>query len=74
MIDWSRCPDVDRDPGKCSGAWCVKGTRVMVQGIIDNAAAGCTAEEIATGIYEGLSVEVVRRILGFAQSTASNCL
>jgi len=50
MIDWSRCPDVDRDPGKCSRAWCVKGTRVMVQGIIDNAAAGCTAEEIATEI------------------------
>src|SRR5689334_828320 len=54
IADWSQWPDVDRDPGKCSRAWCVKGTRVMVEGVIDNAEAGCTAEEIATEIYETL--------------------
>ena len=53
MIDWSQCPEVGRDPGKCSGAWCTKGTRVMVRRIIDNAEAGCTAEEIATEILRG---------------------
>ncbi len=30
MIDWSRCPDVERIPGKVSGAWLVKGTRLPV--------------------------------------------
>ena len=65
MIDWSRCPDVDRDPDRCSGAWCVKGTRVLVQGIIDNA-EDCSPEEIAREIYEGITVEQVRRILRFA--------
>jgi Protein of unknown function (DUF433) len=47
MTDWSRCPDVESVPDRCHGAWVVKDTRVMVQGIIDNAEAGCTAEEIA---------------------------
>jgi uncharacterized protein (DUF433 family) len=66
MIDWTTCPDVERDPDRCSGAWCVKGTRVMVQGIIDNA-EDCSAEEIADMF--GLSVEVVRRIFAFAGIT-----
>jgi uncharacterized protein (DUF433 family) len=70
-MDWTRCPDVERTPGKCSGAWCVKGTRVMVvQGIIDNAEDGCSAEEIATEIYE-LPVDLVRRILAFAAPRVS---
>jgi len=64
MIDWSQCPDVESVPGRCSGAWVVKATRVMVQGIIDNA-ADASAEEIATQIFE-LPVDVVRRILAFA--------
>jgi uncharacterized protein (DUF433 family) len=65
-MDWSRCPDVERTPGKVWGAWCVKGTRLPVQAIIDIADAECTAEEIATEIYEGVPVEVVKRILQFA--------
>jgi uncharacterized protein (DUF433 family) len=66
QIDWTGCADVDRDPGKCSGAWCVKGTRIMVQGILDNA-KDFTAEQIAGEIYEGVSLDVVRRILAFAR-------
>jgi uncharacterized protein (DUF433 family) len=64
MIDWTACPDVERTPGKVSGAWCVKGTRIPVQAILDNA-ADATAEEIATEIYD-LPLEVVRRILAYA--------
>ena len=37
----------------------------MVQGILDNAGDGCSAEEIALEIYD-LPVDVVRRILAFA--------
>jgi uncharacterized protein (DUF433 family) len=66
LIDWTRCPDVERTPGKCSGAWCVKGTRIPVDAILANA-ADCTPEEIAgPDIYPELSVDVVRRILAFA--------
>ena len=65
-MDWTNCPDVERTPGKCSGAWCVKGTRVMVECILDNA-DDFTADEIAREIYD-LPVDVVRRILDFART------
>jgi uncharacterized protein (DUF433 family) len=63
-VDWSQCPDAERTPGKVSGAWCVKGTRIPVQAILDNA-EDFTAEEIAHSIYD-LDLETVRRILRFA--------
>jgi uncharacterized protein (DUF433 family) len=66
MIDWSRCQDVESDPARCGGAWCVRGTRVMAQGILDNAEAGCTPEEIAHDIFPTATVEQARRILRFA--------
>jgi uncharacterized protein (DUF433 family) len=46
----------------------VKGTRILVQGILDNA-EDCSPEEIAgPDIYPELSVDVVRRILAFANA------
>ena len=65
MIDWSRCDDVESVPGRCSGAWVVKGTRVMVECILDNA-EDCTPEEIAHDLYD-LDLDAVRRILAFAK-------
>jgi uncharacterized protein (DUF433 family) len=65
-IDWSNCWDVERTPGKVSGAWCVKGTRIPVRAILDNA-EDCTVEEICgPDIFPDLSVEVVERILAYA--------
>jgi uncharacterized protein (DUF433 family) len=43
MIDWSRCPEVESVADRCHGAPVVKGTRVTVQGILDNAEARCRA-------------------------------
>ncbi len=66
MIDWSRCPDAESVPGRCSGAWVVKGTRIPVEAILTNT-EDCPPEEIAgPDIYPDISVEVVRRILRFA--------
>jgi uncharacterized protein (DUF433 family) len=62
MIDWSKCPDVERDRG---GVWCVKGTFIPVQAVLDNARDVDTAEDIAVEIYD-LPMEIVRRILAFA--------
>ncbi len=31
-IDWSQCPAVESVPGKVSGAWVLKGTRMPVLG------------------------------------------
>ena len=62
-IDWSQCPDVESVPGRCSGAWVAKDSRVMVDGILINA-ADASAAEIAD-MFE-LPVEQVQRILAFA--------
>ncbi len=35
-IDWSRCAAVESIPGKVSGAWVFKGTRLPVATVIEN--------------------------------------
>lgn len=65
-IDWSQCEDVESVPGRLSGAWVIKGTRVPAQAVVDNARDGFTAEEIATEIFE-LPIERVRGVLRFAK-------
>jgi uncharacterized protein (DUF433 family) len=35
-LDWSQCPGVESIPGKVSGAWVFKDTRVPVAAIFDN--------------------------------------
>ena len=62
MIDWSRCPDVESVPGRCGGAWVAKDSRVMVEGILENA-EDASPEEVAEMFQ--LPVEQVRRILAF---------
>ncbi len=66
-MDWTNCADVERAPGKVSGAWVVKGTRVPVQAVIENAKDGYTPEEIAGEIFEGLPIERVRSVIRFAK-------
>jgi uncharacterized protein (DUF433 family) len=66
-IDWSKCADVESVPGKVSGAWVLKGTRVPAQAIVDNAKAGCSAAEIATEIFE-LPLDRVQAVLRFAKT------
>jgi uncharacterized protein (DUF433 family) len=68
-IDWSQCEDVESVPGRVSGAWVIKGTRVPAQAVVDNARAGCSAEEIATEVFV-LPIERVRAVLRFAKICA----
>jgi uncharacterized protein (DUF433 family) len=69
-IDWSKCADVERVPGRVSGAWVIKGTRVQANAIVENARAGSTAEEIAgPDIFPSIALDVVQRVLRFAKVT-----
>ena len=45
MVDWSACPAVESVPGRLSGAWVFKGTRVPVSALFGNLAEGATIEE-----------------------------
>jgi uncharacterized protein (DUF433 family) len=71
QIDWTNCPDVESVPGRCSGQWVVKDSRVIVEScILDNADAGASPEEIAEWFAVPGGVEQVRRILAFAVNAA----
>lgn len=64
-IDWSQCPAVERVPGKMSGAWVLRGTRMPVSAIFENLEAGANIDEILDW-YEGLDRDQVRAVIEFA--------
>ena len=35
-LDWTECPNVESVPGKVSGAWVFRGTRMPVQTVFEN--------------------------------------
>jgi len=45
-LDWSQCPAVESIPGKRSGAWVFKDTRMPVSTVFENLKAGLSVEEI----------------------------
>ena len=45
-LDWSQCPAVESLPGKVSGAWVFKDTRMPVATVFENLEAGLTVEEV----------------------------
>jgi uncharacterized protein (DUF433 family) len=68
-MNWELCPDVESRPDVMSGVFVIKGTRVPVQAVLDNAEDGYTAEQIAAEIYHGLPVDPTRRVIAFARSS-----
>jgi uncharacterized protein (DUF433 family) len=65
MLDWSQCEAVERTPGKVSGAWVFKGTRIPVSVVFENLEDGLTIDEII-GMFDGLTRQQVRAVLDFA--------
>jgi uncharacterized protein (DUF433 family) len=45
-LDWSQCPAVESVPGRLSGAWVFKDTRMPVSTVFENLEAGATIDEI----------------------------
>ncbi len=45
MTDWSKCPAVEKIPGKVSGAWLFTDTRLPVYALFENLESGATVEE-----------------------------
>jgi uncharacterized protein (DUF433 family) len=46
VLDWSQCPAVESVPGKVSGAWVFRDTRMPVSIVFENLESGATVEEI----------------------------
>ncbi|HLQ51770.1 MAG TPA: DUF433 domain-containing protein [Terriglobales bacterium] len=64
-LDWSQCPVVESVPGKVSGAWVFRGTRIPVSAVFENLEDGLTIDEI-TRMFDGLTREQVKAVLDFA--------
>ena len=45
-LDWSQCPAVESIPGKVSGAWVFRDTRMPVSIVFENLEVGATIDEI----------------------------
>lgn len=65
VLDWSQCPAVESVPGKVSGAWVLRGTRMPVATIFENLEAGASIDDILEW-FEGLRREQVVAVLDFA--------
>ena len=68
MIDWSSCDAVERIPGKVSGAWLFKGTRVPVAALFENLKSGATVEEFLQW-FEGVDRHHVEAVLEHAEAS-----
>ncbi len=65
MIDWSKCPAVEQIPGKVSGAWVFKNTRLPLYVLFDNLAGGATVYDFIDW-FGGVAESEVREVLEFA--------
>jgi uncharacterized protein (DUF433 family) len=63
-LDWSQCPAVESIPGRVSGAWVFKGTRMPVATVFENLEAGASIENIME--WFDVSREQVTAVLDFA--------
>lgn len=66
-MDWRN--RISIDPAVCHGKACIKGTRIMVSVVLDNLAAGQTADEIVK-LYPTLTREDVTAAMAYAAELA----
>lgn len=64
-MDWTECDLVESIPGKVSGRVVVKGTRILADQIVEEAALGSPVQEIAEN-YPSLSADTIKQLLAFA--------
>ena len=63
-LDWSQCPAVESIPGKVSGAWLFRDSRMPVQLVFENLEDGMSIDEI-TEQYD-VTREQVKAVIEFA--------
>jgi uncharacterized protein (DUF433 family) len=63
-LDWSQCSAVESIPGKVSGAWVFRGTRMPVATVFENLEDGVTIEEVMEQF--DVTREQIRAVLEFA--------
>ncbi len=64
-LNWSQCPAVESVPGKVSGAWVLRGTRMPVSAIFENIEVGANINDLMEW-FEGLDRDQIKAVIAFA--------
>jgi len=68
-LDWSQCPAVESIPGKVSGAWVLRNTRMPISVIFENLEYGSSIEEIMENYH--VTRGQIQAVLDFAARSAA---
>ncbi len=68
MKDWKSLDVIERNPGKVSGAWVFRNTRVPVSTLFENLRDGATVNEFLEW-FPGVNREQVEAILNYELET-----
>jgi uncharacterized protein (DUF433 family) len=68
MLDWNECVAVERVPGRVSGAWVFKGTRVPVRALFENLEEGASVDEFLRW-FPGVTKEQALAVLTHAEKS-----
>jgi uncharacterized protein (DUF433 family) len=71
-IDWAQCPVLESEPGKVSGAWVFRGTRVPVSAILKNL-KNLSVDEVLEE-YPSVTRGQVQTVLDFVARSADPVL
>jgi len=66
VLDWNDCPVVERLPGKVSGEWLFRGTRVPVKALFENLEDGARVDDFLEW-FPGVTREQVEAVLQHAE-------
>lgn len=66
--DWRACSAVERIPGKVSGDWIFRGTRVPLRALFENLRDGASIEDFLNW-FPGVQSEQVETVLDFELET-----
>ena len=66
MLDWNDCSVVERLPGKVSGEWLFRGTRVPVKALFENLEEGARVDDFLEW-FPGVTREQVETVLRHAE-------
>lgn len=65
--NWDSCPEVERQPGKVSGTWVFKETRVPVQALFENIEGGASIDDFLEW-FPGVSRRQIEAVLEYVSA------
>ena len=68
MTDWHTCPAVEHTPGRVSGAWVFRGTRVPVRALFENLEDGASVDDFLEW-FPGVARTQVEAVLDHASAS-----